>query len=60
MAALILPLRLEFADEAWSSFGAIGGRCGVFLEGSPRLSSCITVRHTVIDMKCGVVYVLKR
>ena len=51
MEVTILPLRLDPADEFWSSFGAIGGRRGVFLEGSPRFSSCITIRHTVKDMR---------
>lgn len=37
------PLRLELAEDEWSSLGAITGkRSGGLLEASPRLSSCIT------------------
>lgn len=52
--ALTLPLLLELVDEAWSSFGAIGGSRCCLLEGSPRLSSCITMRHSVTDMRATV------
>lgn len=52
--ALTLPLLLELVDEAWSSFGAIGGSRCCLLEGSPRLSSCITMRHSVTDMRAIV------
>lgn len=51
VGALVLPLRLELAEEVCSSFGAMGGRRGVFLEGSPRLSSCITIRHSVTAIR---------
>ncbi|OCT46805.1 hypothetical protein CLCR_02178 [Cladophialophora carrionii] len=37
------PLRLELAEEEWSSLGAITGkRSGGLLGASPLLSSCIT------------------
>ncbi len=41
------PLRLELAEEEWSSLGAItgkrsGGLLDASLEASPRLLSCIT------------------
>lgn len=49
--ALILPPRLELADEICSSLGAMIGRRGGFFEDSPRLSSCITTRHSVTDME---------
>lgn len=49
-AVLGCPLRLELAEEEWSSFGAMTGRRrGVFLEASPRLSSCIT-RVPVVEL----------
>jgi len=54
VGALTLPLLLELVDEAWSSFGAIGGSRCCLLEGSPRLSSCITMRHSVTDIRAIV------
>lgn len=41
----------ELVESGVLSFGAMGGRRGCLLEESPRLvSSCITVRHMVLDI----------